>query len=440
MAGYCIQMQSVTAWKPARMDPHQLLMDSFLAAVRAADPMRVIPAQVEDLRASAVTVIGAGKAAASMAAAVESVWADAAGLAGTVATRHGHAVPTRRIEVLEAGHPVPDQASLAAGEKIMSIARSLRSTDMLLALWSGGGSSLMSWPEDGIALADYQHLMRSLLRGGVPIGQMNTLRKHLSRSQGGKLAAASAARIRALVVSDVPGDDLSAIASGPTSPDPTTFGDCLDILDRWRIDAPASVLAHLRAGADGCIAETPKPGHERWARVDARVVASSRLSLEAASERLHRAGLRVINLGDEVSGEARKTARVHAMQVRELHAARPPGSAPVALLSGGECTVTVRGQGRGGRCAEYLLQLFADLRDLPGIHALACDTDGIDGTQDNAGAWFGPQALARAAATSLDPVRALEDNDSYGFFSALDTLVVTGPTRTNVNDFRCIII
>lgn len=421
------------------MDPRQLLMDSFRVAVRAADPMRVVPAHLQDLPRSAATVVGAGKAAASMAAAVESVWADTASLGGAVVTRHGHTVPTHRIEVLEAGHPVPDQASLAAGARMMSIARSLGSTDTLLALWSGGGSSLMSWPEDGITLVDYQRLMRSLLRGGVPIGEMNTLRKHLSRTQGGKLAASTAARIRALVVSDVPGDDLSAIASGPCSPDTTTFGDCLAILDHWRIDAPASVLAHLRAGADGSITETPKPTESFWARVDARVIASSRLSLQAASSHLQKAGVRVINLG-EATGEARETAHAHAKRVRELHAGRSCGAAPLALLSGGECTVTVRGPGRGGRCAEYLLALFADLRELPGIHALACDTDGIDGTQDNAGAWFGPESGERATALGLDPVAHLASNDSHGFFSALDTLVITGPTRTNVNDFRCVMI
>lgn len=421
------------------MDPRQLLMDGFLAAVHAADPMRVVPAHIEDLRESAVTVVGAGKAAASMAAAVESAWSDAAELGGAVVTRHGHAVPTRRIEVMEAGHPVPDQASLQAGEKLMAIARSLGSADTLLALWSGGGSSLMSWPWDGIPLVDYQRLVRSLLRGGVPIGEMNTLRKHLSRSQGGRLAAATAARVRALVISDVPGDDLSAVASGPCSPDTTTFADCLAILDRWQIDAPASVLSHLRAGADGLISETPKPRDTHWAQVDARVIASSRLSLQAATAHLQDAGLRVINLG-ELAGEAREAAHAHAVRVRELRAGNDAGAAPLALLSGGECTVTVRGTGRGGRCAEYLLQLFADLRDVPGIHALACDTDGIDGTQDNAGAWFGPETGARARALGLDPHAFLARNDSYGFFEALDTLVVTGPTRTNVNDIRFIVI
>jgi len=422
------------------MDPRLVLMDAFLAAVQAADPARVLPAQVQDLRVSPVTVVGAGKAAASMAAAVESTWDPAAALRGTVVTRYGHAVPTHCIEVLEAAHPVPDPASLAAGEKIMAIAKSLGGADTLLALWSGGGSSLLSLPEPGIALADYQEFTRRLLRDGVPIGEMNTLRKHLSRSQGGKLAAATAARVRSLIISDVPGDDPSAIASGPCSPDPTTYRDCLDILHRRHIDAPASVLQHLRAGAETRMAETPKPGDPRLARIEARVIASGRLSLEAASAQLRDAGLRVINLGDEVSGEAREVACAHAKLARELHAGLAPGAAPLALLSGGECTVTVRGRGRGGRCSEYLLQLFAELRGVPGIHALACDTDGIDGTEDNAGARFGPESYARAAALGLAPVAYLQNNDSYGFFAALDELVVTGPTRTNVNDFRCVIV
>lgn len=422
------------------MEPPELLMQAFLTAVRAADPTRLIPAQIQDLLTLPVTVVGAGKAAAAMAAAAEAAWQGNAQLRGVVVTRYGHAVSTRCIEVLEAGHPVPDQASLDAGEKVLDTARSLGSEDTLLALWSGGGSSLLSLPEEGIPLIDYQMLTRTLLRSGVPIGEMNTLRKHLSRSQGGRLAAATAAQVRALVISDVPGDDLSAIASGPCSADPTTYRDCLDILHRLHIDAPASVLRHLYAGAQGRIAETPKPGDPRLAKVEARVIASNRMSLDAAVTHCRNAGLRTIDLGDEVAGEARQVAKTHARLVRELRAGLVPGAAPLALLSGGECTVTVRGGGRGGRCSEYLLQLFADLRGVPGIHALACDTDGIDGTQDNAGARFGPESYARAAALGLDPAAYLDDNDSYGFFAALGDLVHTGPTRTNVNDFRCVIV
>ncbi len=422
------------------MDHRALLKSAFAAAVDAADPARIVPAHIAPPHRGPAWVLGAGKAAAAMAAAVEDAWDPSSDLRGTVVTRHGHDCATRRIEVLQAGHPLPDQAALDAAEQILGIARSLTTADRLLVLLSGGGSSLLSLPVAGVSLDDYRQLTGLLLRGGVPIDEMNVLRKHLSLTQGGRLAAACRAGIEALVISDVPGDDLSAIASGPCSPDASTYADALDILRRRRIDPPASIAAHLAAGLNGEIEDTPKPGDPRFARTQARIIASARLSLDAAAALLQKAGVTVIDLGDAITGEAVEAAQAQARRVRQLRRERAAGGAPLALLSGGECTVTVRGAGRGGRCAEFLLALYRELNDVPGVFALACDTDGIDGTEDNAGAMFGPDTLARATACGADAGAYLANNDSYGFFAALDELIVTGPTRTNVNDFRCVLL
>ncbi len=424
---------------PAR----ELLRQAFAAAVAAADPLQVLAAHLppaESLRGRRTLAVGAGKAAASMAMAVEQHWPAAAHLSGLVVTRYAHGLPCRRIEVLEAGHPVPDEAGERGAQRIAELAAGLDPEDLLLCLVSGGGSSLLSLPVAGVPMAELRAVTRALLASGAPIQEMNIVRKHLSRIQGGRLAQATRARVLALVVSDVAGDDLSAIASGPCAPDPSTFADALDVLGRWGVDAPAGVLAHLRRGLRGEIAETPKPGDPLFARVEHRLVATARGSLLAAARVFEAAGVRPVVLGDTITGEARDVAQVLGAIAREIAGHDSPFARPVVLLSGGECTVTVRGQGRGGRCSEFLLALARELTGVPGAWALAADTDGIDGIEDNAGALLTPDTLARAQTAGLDARRRLDDNDGYGFFSALGDLVVTGPTRTNVNDFRAILL
>jgi hydroxypyruvate reductase len=374
-----------------------------------------------------------------MARAVEDSWPHAEGhpLAGLVVTRYGHAVPCRRIEVVEAAHPVPDQAGLDAARRILQRVEGLGPDDLVLCLISGGGSALLSLPAAGITLEEKQAVNKALLRSGAAIDEMNCLRKHLSAIKGGRLAAAAApARVVSLLISDVPGDDPAVIASGPTVPDPTTFADALAILEKYRIEAPASVRKHLEAAAE----ETPKPGDPRLARCEVHLVARPQDALEAAAAAARAAGVTPVILGDSIEGEAREVAQVMAGIARQVARFGQPAAAPCVLLSGGETTVTLRGKGRGGRNAEFLLALTVALEGAPGIHAIACDTDGIDGSEDNAGALSGPASLARAAAAGLDAKAMLADNDGYGFFAGLGDLVVTGPTLTNVNDFRAVLI
>ncbi|HWS74918.1 MAG TPA: glycerate kinase [Quisquiliibacterium sp.] len=424
--------------------PRELLLDSFRAAVAAADPLVTLPALLpspgEMASARRTLVAGAGKAAASMALAVERHWPAQAPLEGIVVTRHGHGLPCSRIEVVEAGHPLPDAAGEAAAARILDAAARLQPDDLLLALVSGGGSSLLALPVEAVPMADLRAVTGRLLASGAPIQEVNTVRKHLSRIQGGRLAQATPARVLAFVVSDVVGDDVSAIASGPCAPDSGTFRDALEVLQRWRVDAPASVLAHLQRGLAGEVGETPKPGEPLFARVEHRLVATAHASLEAAARVFEAAGVRAVVLGDTVTGEARDVASVMAAIAREVAARGQPFQRPVALISGGECTVTVRGGGRGGRCAEFALALARSMAGIERAWAIAADTDGIDGTEDNAGALTGPDTLERAARAGLDPRRMLEDNDAWSFFSALGDLVVTGPTRTNVNDYRAILL
>lgn len=430
------------------MQSKNLLLECFHAAVAAADPARVIAPCVPPLLGSGarrVFVAGAGKAAAAMAAALDAAWPSEASLEGLVVTRYGHAQDAGRIEVVEAGHPMPDEAGMAAARRMLAAAGELGADDLLVVLLSGGGSSLLALPVDPVSLDELRELTSALLASGAPIDEMNIVRRHVSRIQGGWLAASTRARVHALVISDVAGDDLSAIASGPCSADPSSHADALDVLRRWRIDAPASVRAWLEAGARGDAAETPKPGDPRLGRTEARLVGSGHASLEAAAHRLEAAGIGSIILGDTITGEARDVAQVHAGIVRELlaHGERSfgeRGRRPVALLSGGECTVTLRGEGRGGRNTEFLLALAEALGPTPGVWAIAADTDGIDGTMDNAGAILAPDTLERAAVAGIDARARLDANDSWGFFEALGDLVVTGPTRTNVNDFRLILL
>jgi hydroxypyruvate reductase len=398
-----------------------LLEESFRAAVAAADPLRILPAHLPRPPRGRTFVAAAGKAAASMALGVERHWPRAAPLEGIAITRYAHGLPTERIRVIEAGHPVPD-ARAKAPRVLLEQVRQLGPDDLLLALVSGGGSSLLSLPATGVPMDGLKAMTQELLRCGAPIQEMNTVRKHLSAIQGGRLAAACRAPVLALIVSDVTGDDPTHIASGPCAPDPTTVADAQGVLRKYGIAAP------------GPFSETPKPGDPLFARVENRVVATARRSLEAAAAVFAARGYAPTILGDDITGEARKVAR--AMAAQALSARRP-----AALISGGECTVTVRGQGgRGGRCAEFLLALAVALEGVPNVHAIAADTDGIDGSEDNAGAVIAPDTLARARARGIDAQALLDANDSYGFFAALGDLVVTGPTRTNVNDYRAILL
>lgn len=420
--------------------PRDILLGSYGAALAAADPLRIVPRHLPPPPAGRTLVVGAGKAAAAMAAAVEAGWPEAAPLEGLVITRYGHGAPTRRIGVVEAGHPVPDEAGEAAARDILALARALGEDDLLLVLVSGGGSSLLSLPVEGIPMADLKAVTRELLASGAPIQDMNTVRKHLSAIQGGRLALATRARVAALVISDVTGDDPTHIASGPCSPDPTTFGDALAVLDSWGVRPPPSVAAHLARGAAGAIPETPKPGDPGFDRSDVRVIATAHASLMAAAAFVQARGITPMVLGDSVTGESREVAKVHAAIARQLRAHAHPFRPPVAVISGGETTVTLRGKGKGGRCSEFLLSLAIEMGGVAEAWALAADTDGIDGAESNAGAVVAPDTLARAAGRGMDPRRMLADNDGYGFFSALEDLVVTGPTRTNVNDFRIILV
>jgi len=418
----------------------RLMMQSFLAAVNAADPARVIAPHTPARSFGRTVVIGAGKAAGAMAQALESNWDDDNALEGLVVTRYGHRAETRRIRVIEAGHPVPDETGMRAAREILDLARSLRPADRLIVLLSGGGSALLSLPVPEVSLADYQELTRRLLRSGMPIGQMNVLRKHLSITQGGRIAAATLAECLALIISDVAGDDVSAIASGPCSPDPSTYEDALTALQQWRVEPPPSVLRFLQEGRTGAHPETPKPWDPCFSRTETRIIASSRASLAAGAKVFENAGIPSLILGDAVTGEASNVAASQAAMVRRIRRSGDPVRAPLAVISGGECTVTVRGKGRGGRCSEFLLHLFSELDAVPGVFGLACDTDGIDGTENNAGAMFSPESYQRAAAQGLDARAYLANNDAYSFFEALGELIDTGPTRTNVNDYRCILI
>jgi len=420
-----------------------LLKESFAAAVAAADPLQMLVQHLPQAPRRAL-VVGAGKAAASMAVAVERAWSDVE-LDGLVITRYAHGLPTRRIRVIEAGHPVPDAAGEAAAAEILARASALQAGDLLLVLVSGGGSSLLSLPVADVSMEDLKRVTRDLLASGAPIEQMNVVRKHLSRIAGGRLATAATARgatVVALIISDVTGDAPADIASGPCAADPSTYAEATSVLRRWNVTPPASVAYWLARGERGEIAETPKPGDARLAGVENRIVATARGSLLAAGEVFRRAGVTPVILGDTVTGEASEVAKVYAALVRELRAHDAPFARPVALISGGECTVTLPpgARGRGGRCSEFLLSLAVELDGMPGVHALAADTDGIDGSEDNAGVWLGPDTVTRATAAGRPARAALDAHDAYGFFAVAGNLVVTGPTRTNVNDYRVILV
>lgn len=416
--------------------PHNLLEDMFHAAVEEAMPRTCVPTFLPDLGGiGRLVVVGAGKASAAMARAVEDNWPGP--LEGLVVTRYGYEVGCERIEIVTAAHPVPDAAGERAARRILDIARSLGPDDMMLCLISGGGSALLAIPADGLTLADKQDVNRALLRSGATIGEMNCVRKHLSAIKGGRLAAAAhPARVLSLLISDVPGDDPSVIASGPTVPDVTSYADARAIVHKYGIVLPASVRTVLEDAQE----ETPKPGDPRLANAEVRLVAQPRASLEAAARVAAKAGYTPCILGDALEGEARALGAEHAVLARRIRDGKEPPAGRVAVISGGETTVFVRGDGRGGRNSEYVLAMALALDGAAGIHAIACDTDGVDGSEENAGAAIGPETLARGAARGLDARMMLDRNDAYSFFEKAGGLVVSGPTFTNVNDFRAILI
>jgi glycerate 2-kinase len=420
------------------MTPRILLRQMFQAAVDAAAPALCVGPHLPPPPLGRTVVVGAGKAAAAMAQAVEAQWPAGSPLSGLVVTRYGHGVgPLPRIEVVEASHPVPDDAGQRAAARMLDLVQGLGVDDMVLCLISGGASSLLALPAPGIGLAAKQAINRALLRSGAGIQDMNCVRKHLSAIKGGRLAAAAApAAIVTLLISDVPGDDPSVIGSGPTVPDATTLADAIAVLARYGIIPPAEVATRLLDPA----AETPKPGDPAFGHTRTMMLATPQASLEAAAAVARAAGITPVILGDAIEGEAAEVARVMAAIARQCATYGQPAPAPCVLISGGETTVTVRGTGRGGRNAEFLLGLAIALDGHPGIHAIACDTDGIDGTEDNAGALLSPDSLARALALGIDPRARLADNDGYGVFDALGDLVRIGPTLTNVNDFRAILV
>ena len=413
----------------------EFMSELMVAAIEAADPAQCLPAHLPEPPIGRTIVVGAGKAAAKMARTVEDNWQGA--LEGLVVTRYGHTVECDRIEVVEAAHPVPDAAGEAGAKRIIELVSSAEEEDLVLCLISGGASALLSLPGDGLTLRDKQNVNRDLLRSGASISEINCVRKHLSAIKGGRLATSAApARILTLAISDVPGDDPAVIGSGPTVPDATTYADARGVFDKYKITPPESVVRCLLTSAD----ETPKPGDSRLQNSECVLIATPQMSLDAASAIAAKHGITPVVLGDAIEGEAREVAIVMAGIARQMARRGQPALAPSVLLSGGETTVTVRGTGRGGRNTEFLLALAVALEGEPGVWGLAVDTDGIDGTEDNAGAIVTPDTLVDAEKAGLDPKNMLTDNDGYSFFQTLDQLIKTGPTLTNVNDFRAILV
>ena len=411
------------------------LRSMFDAAVTAAMPEQCVPQNLPPKPKGRTIVVGAGKASAAMAQVFEMAWGSP--VEGLIVTRYGHAVPCEHIEIVEAAHPVPDDAGTKGARRMLSMVRGLSPDDLVVALISGGGSALLSLPAEGISAEEKRAVNRALLRSGAPISEMNCVRKHLSAIKGGRLAAAAyPARVVSLVISDVPGDDLAAVGSGPTVADPTTFAFARSIIAKYKIDAPVSVIRHL----ESAIEETPKPGDYRLANVETRLIASPQKSLEAAAAVSRENGITPIILGDSIEGEAREVGFVMAgiaLQSRRFGQPFPP---PCVMISGGETTVTVRGSGAGGRNVEFLMALALKLDGAPKITALAADTDGVDGAREVAGAFVTADTLIRARAKGIDPWASLSNNDGHGFFESLGDQIITGPTLTNVNDFRAVFI
>ena len=413
----------------------RLLTSLFNAAVAAADPARVIEKYLPEKPSGRTVVVGAGKGAAQLARAFECAWDGS--IEGCVVTRYGFAVPCAQIDVLEASHPVPDEAGLAASGRLLQAVDGLTENDLVVALICGGGSALLPAPPDGLSLSDEQALNEVLLASGAPITAMNTIRKHVSRIKGGRLAAAAyPARVVSLIVSDVPGDDPAQVASGPTVPDPSNRAQALSLIENHRIGLPEQVLAHI----DSPASEGPRPDDPRFAGNEVYVIASAAVSLEAAAAEARRQGVEAVILSDAVEGEAREVAKVHAAIAREVASRNRPFKKPVVILSGGETTVTLSGDGKGGRNTEFLLSLAIDIDGCEGTAALAADTDGIDGSEDNAGAYADASTAARLRSKGIDPLALLADNNAWSAFERIDDLFVPGPTGTNVNDFRAILV
>ncbi|NWL75518.1 glycerate kinase [Pseudomonas taiwanensis] len=416
------------------LDPKAFLRDLFATAIAAAHPRQVLADHLPADRSGRVIVIGAGKAAAAMAEVIEREWHGE--ISGLVVTRYGHGANCNKIEVVEAAHPVPDAAGLETAQRVLKLVSNLNESDRVIFLLSGGGSSLLALPAEGLTLKDKQAINKALLKSGASIAEMNCVRKHLSAIKGGRLAKACwPATVYTYAISDVPGDEATVIASGPTVADPTTSAEALAILARYEIEVPA----HVRAWLQDPRSETVKPGDPCLSRSHFQLIATPQQSLDAAAEKVRAAGLTPLILGD-LEGESREVAKVHAGIARQVVLHGQPIKPPCVILSGGETTVTVRGNGRGGRNAEFLLSLTAALKGLPGVYALAGDTDGIDGSEDNAGALMTPCSYIRATKQGLSANDELDNNNGYGYFAALGDLIVTEPTRTNVNDFRAILI
>lgn len=416
-------------------NPKHFLRELYHTAVDAVSAQKCLPSFLPAPPKGRTLVIGAGKGAAAMASVVEQHWQGE--ISGLVVTRYGHGADCKRIEVVEAAHPVPDAAGQQAAARILQMVQGLTADDLVLCLISGGGSALLALPAEGITLEQKQAINKALLKSGAAIGEMNCVRKHLSAIKGGRLGLACApARVVTLLISDVPGDEPGIIASGPTLPDDTTCEQALAILRKYDIAVPANIEQHLSSGKG----ETPKSSDPRFQHHEHHIIATAQHALDAAAEKARASGIAAYILSDGIEGEARDVGIVHAALAKQIAGKGQPFSKPCVVLSGGETTVTVRGSGRGGRNAEFLLSLAVTLDGHPGIYALACDTDGIDGSEDNAGAVYAPDSASRAAAQGLRPKNLLENNDGYGFFNALDDLIVSGPTRTNVNDFRAMLI
>ncbi len=423
----------------------EILDQTLKAALQRSQPQICLPRYLKEIQETEklperIIVLGAGKASAEMANALECHWQGTdwgEKLTGLVLTRYGYGVPCTSIEIVEAAHPVPDEIGQITAQRILNLAESATDQDLVICLISGGGSALLALPGKGLTLQDKQALNRSLLQSGATIGEMNCVRKHLSAIKGGRLAqAVQPARLWTLAISDVPGDDLSVIGSGPTVPDPTTFGDALEILRRYQIQPTPAIQSILEAAEK----ETLKPGEDIFSRNKVRLVATPQLMLEAAGKEAEKSGITPIILSDRIEGEAREVAKVHAAIAKQIKHRDQPINSPALILSGGETTVTVRGNGKGGRNTEFILSLLEALQGEEGISAIAVDTDGIDGTEDNAGAWIDQNSFLKAKRLKLKANDFLDNNDAYSFFQQLDQLVLTGPTMTNVNDFRAIFV
>ena len=427
--------QTTTLRAIPAVDRRPLLRAMFDAAVAAAQPALCLPPHLPAPPKGRTIVIGAGKASAAMARALEDHWQGP--LEGLVVTRYGYEVPCQRIEIAQAAHPVPDEAGLHATERIRALVTGLKSDDLVIALISGGGSSLLVAPGDGLTLADKQAVNAALLKSGATISEMNCVRRHLSSIKGGRLAAlCHPAKLLTLLISDVPGDNPMDIASGPTVADTSTCQDALAIIDRYQIALPASVRTLLDSGKG----ESVKPGDPHLAHIDTRIITAPQIALEAAAQVARAAGITPHILGDSLEGEARDIGKALAGIARQVAVQGQPFKPPCVLLSGGETTVTIRGKGRGGRNVEFLLSLAVSLDGLAGVFALAADTDGVDGAEEIAGAYATPDTISRAWAKGLNPRTSLDNNDAHTFFQALGDSVITGPTLTNVNDFRAIVI